>query len=135
VHIIQLVVLLITIIFFREDNICIYFNENDNFQLALMVQGECSLCPEEEQLAIANVAKNRMVLWQKSMQEILDPGQFQGLCNPINEYTIPYNIADSVLSCGVADSSLFFYKKDMNASKWSKTLTILKVYKFHNICY
>jgi len=132
---IQALLLIVELLLYNGGTPCNYVNEDANFQLALMVQGECSICPIEEQIAIAKVAKNRMVIWNKSMQEVLDPEQFQGLCNPIDDTNIPYHIADSVLNHAIVDSSLFFYKKDMITSKWSKTLTVIKQYKFHSICY
>ena len=45
-----------------------------------------------------------------------------------------YIIAESVITKGIVDSTLFFYKKDMVKTTWVKTLKVVKEYKYHNVC-
>ena len=75
--------ILISLLSCASNTECIYVNEHDTYELARMIQGECASCPEEERFALALVAKNRAVIWEESLQSVLDPNQFQGLCLPV----------------------------------------------------
>lgn len=115
-------------------NECVYVNEHDTYELARMIQGECATCPIDERFALCLVAKNRTVIWNEPLQSVLDPNQFHGLCLPVTVTSENYKIADSVLTKGIVDSTLFFYKKDMVKTNWVSTLKVVKEYKYHNVC-